>query len=442
MAKILLIGYPTPHLLGDQRIDAGHYRTWQFLEPLALAGHEIEFCAGIHGQELVLATNRLPWPNVRCISIPFGRQGWAGELQRAHDRVGPDCIFSINFSHCLYSTKLRTDRPRWMDIYGDMLTIQQAYCFRKQSNRGMTTSVAFMKEVLRSGDLFSVCGVPQKHMLVGEMAMAGRLTRENFGYEFSRVILPGSAPSPGRQQEEPKWTWGDKLNISPDDFLVLWCGGYNTWTDVETLFRGMEFAMRRNPRVHYVSVGESTYEAPQTVYSELQNMIAASSHRDHFHLVGWQPWQKVADFYLLSDLGLNIDAMHYETIYGTRTRLVEMIGAGLPVLSSTGSELSNLLSSWGAGLCFEVGDWQGLGEAILKSSRDEALRLRMKSTAQEIARTKLSFEETTREALSWAADPQPAPDRAGHEDPWRKRLEFRLRARVRAGLWHMVGIDQ
>ena len=36
---------------------------------------------------------------------------------------------------------------------------------------------------------------------------------------------------------------------------MLWSGGYNLWTDVDTLFRGLEAAMARNPKVHFLSTG-------------------------------------------------------------------------------------------------------------------------------------------------------------------------------------------
>lgn len=34
------------------KIEAAHYRTWQFLEPLLDDGHEILLCAGARGEEI------------------------------------------------------------------------------------------------------------------------------------------------------------------------------------------------------------------------------------------------------------------------------------------------------------------------------------------------------------------------------------------------------
>ena len=342
MSNILLIGYNPPQLINNAKIEAAHYRTWQFLQPLIEDGHRILLCAGARGETAEIAPIPEAWASqLTHRPITFGQNGWVAELQQAHDQFKPDCTVVVNFSHCLYATKLRTDRPLWMDIYGDMLTITQAANYRAQSDRGLHTSIAFMRQVLQMGDAFSGCGMPQKHALVGELAMAGRLNRHTFGYEFAHVVLPGSPPSTHTPlfRTVPRSHLSEQ-GISNDDFVVLWCGGYNTWTDVDTLFKALEVAMSQDSRLHYLSVGANTYEAPDNVYTRLLSMIEQSPYRTRFHMLGWRPWSEMAAYYDESDVGINIDALHYETIYGTRTRLVEMIAAGLPVVTSLGAELS------------------------------------------------------------------------------------------------------
>jgi glycosyltransferase involved in cell wall biosynthesis len=365
MSNVFLIGANPPQLTENTKIEAAHYRTWQFLQSLLDDGHTVCLCA----DDLGNGQPEIPpqWTGQLCYqAIPFGQRGWVSALQKTHDAFPADCIVAVNFSHCLYATKLWTDKPIWMDFYGDMLTIIQAACYQVQSDRGMATSISFLRKVLHTGDAFSVCGQPQKHALVGELAMAGRLSRRNFGYEFARVVGPGSPPLPQRPaMEKVGRPLLRRFGVGEEDFVVLWCGGYNTWTDVDTLFAGLEWAMAQDSRIRYVSVGANTYDAPDNVYARLLDMIAASSHSERFHMMGWRPWTEIFGYYRESDVGLNIDALHYETIYGTRTRLTEMIAAGLPVITSRGTELSYLLEDRGVALTFEVGDWQGLGQQIM-----------------------------------------------------------------------------
>lgn len=445
MSKVLLIGYNPPQLVANIKIEAAHYRTWQFLEPLLADGHEVYLCAGARNEPQTSVTIPPAWQALlHHQAIAFGSKGWVEALQRAHDQFQPDCIVAVNFSHCLYATKLQTTKPIWMDIYGDMLTIMQAAAYRTQSDRGLQTSIAFLHQILCKGDVFSGCGLPQQHMMVGELAMTGRLNQHSFGYAFARTVPPGSPP--GHQVTIPRQAARTLLaeqGIGEADFVVLWCGGYNTWTDVDTLFKALTWAMAQDPALHYVSVGANTYEGADNVYTRLLGLIDKSPYRARFHMLGWRPWVEMPQFYTESDVGINIDALHYETIYGTRTRLVEMIASGLPVVTSLGAELSYLLRDRAAALTFEVGDWQGMGEQILKLAKERALRDQMARTAHEFANTVLSFAATTKAVREWVRDPRLAPDKAyGNTGSRAKRLEHQLRAVMRQAIWRLTAAEQ
>ncbi len=432
MTKILLVGYNPPQIVPNVKIEAAHYRTWQFLEPLLDDGHDVCLCAGTRDE--VAAQGAVPEAWRRRITycpIAFGAGDWARKLQDAHDSFQPDCVVAVNFSHCLYASKLKTDVPIWMEIYGDALTIMQAAVYRMQSDRGLDIQIAFMREVLQKGDVFSGCGRAQCHMMIGELAMAGRLNRYTFGYEFTRPILPGSPPQAQgglavkNDTASGTSTTRDLLiphGIIDSDFVVLWCGGYNTWTDVDTLFRGLEAAMQCNSRLHYVSVGANTYTAPDNVYDRFVAMAAASPFRDRYHMLGWRPWSEMASYYRESDVGINIDALHYETIFGTRTRLVEMIAGGLPVITSLGAELSYLLRDAGVALAFDVGDWQQLGKNLERMAGDPGLAQTMASAAYRFAQEDLSFATTTL--------------------PLRSRVEHQARSTLRQTLWRLKGSDR
>lgn len=442
MSRILLIGHPPPFLDPTAKVEAAHIRTWQFLAPLVEDGHRVWLCVDWPDAS---ATPQLPsawaYPMNICF-VPLGRRvGWPRRLQRIHDSVGPDCIVAVNFDCCLYATKLRTRTPLWMDIYGDYLTIVQAACYRRSSNRGLATSVALLRQVLSRGDAFSACGGRQRDALVGELAMTGRLDARTFGYEFVHVVPAGAAPamtapSPpaGREQLAA-------LGVPAASFVVLWCGGYNTWTDVETLFAGVEMAMRREPTIHYVSVGASTYDAPETVYQRFVTMAQRSAYRERFHLLGWRPWSEVARFYVESDVGLNVDGAHYETTYGTRTRLVEMIAAGLPVITSDGCELSHELAGHGAAATFAMGSATALSAHIVALAQDRRRCGDMRRQSLAYAREELTFSATAASVRNWVRKPQVAPDRVtlSRGEPIRRALHW-ARSRLRLGAWRVAGL--
>ncbi len=447
MTKILLIGYNPPQIVPKAKIEAAHYRTWQFLQPLLDDEHAVALCAGTRDETAGAGDVPAAWrAHLDYHPIAFGAGEWVKQLQAVHDALAPQCVVAVNFSHCLYATKLKTSAPIWMDIYGDLLTITQAAAFRAQSDRGIETQISFMREVLRKGDIFSGCGRAQCHMLVGELAMAGRLNSRTFGYEFTRAILPGSPPNE-RAALTPAGGGARQLlaqqGIADTDFVVLWCGGYNTWTDVETLFHGLEAAMASNPHIHYVSVGASTYAAPDNVYDRFVAMAAASPYAGRYHMLGWRPWSEMAAYYRESNVGINIDALHYETIFGTRTRLVEMIASGLPVVTSLGAELSYQLRDAGVALAFAVGDWQMLGQHLAQLAADATLTCEMAVGAYRFAQHDLSFAATTAPLRAWVQNPAPAPDKQAASQTARvRRVEHRARTTLRQVIWHVSGVDR
>lgn len=445
MARILLLGYDPPIFYPEEKTEAANYRTWQFLEPLLEDEHSVFLCT--YNEVLNHSKLSVPkeWiPKLKYQPIRFGRSGWRSQLQQIHDNFKPDSIVAANFYPSLYATRLKTNMPIWMDIYGDVITIIQAANFHHKTNRGLPTTIQFVREVLLRGDIFSVCGIPQKHMLVGELAMTGRLNHLTFGYEFVRTILPGAAPLDIDPSEGKSRNLLSNLDVSNEDFVVLWAGGYNTWTDTQTLFKGLEWAMEQNPSIHFVSVGANTYQAKDNTYAQFLEYIQNSKHRKHYHMLGWRPWVEIPQYYAESDIGINIDALHYETIYGTRTRLLEMISVGLPVITSLGSELSYTLREQQLAITFEIQDWKSLGRQILSLSRNPEKRDNMSKMSLQYAKKDLSFESTTIPLRDWVQTPQVAPDRENESSGSIKikNLEYQGRAFFRQILWKLTGSDK
>jgi len=431
--KVLVLGYNPPPYQAGSKLEAANYRTWQFVQPLLEDGQHVTLCVDARSPQpdAGLLPANLTWQ-----AIPVDTVGWMARLQAVHDDVAPDCIVAVDFYPALWSTRIRTASPIWMDFYGDPLTISQVARYRAGSDQGIGTAISLMRYPLRRGDVFSVCGESQRHMLVGELAMCGRLNSRTLGYDFVRVVGPGAPPV--APIGELKATQLVGMGIPPDAFVVLWCGGYNTWTDVDTLFAGLSSAMAQNTNVHFLSVGASTYQAPTTAYDRFAASAERSPFCSRFHLVGWRPWQEIPAFYLVSDVGINIDALHYETLYGTRTRLVEMLAYGLPVVTSTGCDLSLRISEKGVGVVFPSGSGEDLARALLDLSANPGGLAAMRQAARNIVAGDWSFRSTTESLRAWVTTPVVAPDRRrGQTTSAVVRVRYALRTQARLLLWRL-----
>jgi glycosyltransferase involved in cell wall biosynthesis len=437
MSRILVLGYELP-TLAEGAVEARSYRTWQFVEPLLADDHQV--CLVINGQSGRFDATHPLGPLLSYHQVAMQRPGWPSRLNRLHDQFKPDGVLAVMFNNCLRVTRLVTERPIWMDIYGDKLAEAQIGSYFRQSSRGFRNMFRYLREVLTQGDVYSTCSTPQKYSLVGQLGMVSRLNRHTLGYEFVYPVLPG-APACPRDTNSGPTLRGDL--VPTDAFVVLWCGGYNVWTDVDTLFQALDEAMSRDPRVFFVSVGGSVKIGQNNAYDRLLAMIETSAHRHRFHVLGWRPAGEIPAYYRQAEVGISLDALHYETLLGTRTRLVEMMRHGLPVITSVGCELSAIIHDQELGLTFPIGDAAALRDRILALAGDPTGRQILAERAQRYVAHQLSFSETTRPFREWARRPYHAPDRV--ETGRRcslQEIEPYLRSVARGILWRLWALER
>lgn len=160
-------------------------------------------------------------------------------------------------------------------------------------------------------------------------------------------------------------------------------------------------------------------------------------------MLGWQPSSVIPGLYQQADVGVNLDASHYETMLGTRTRLVEMMHHGLPVITTLGCELSYIVKNQELGLTFRIGDAKTFANQIRALAKDDSLQKKLAQRASDYTKHELSFEQTTHSFLEWAKEPNFAPDRGKKKTGFNLRdLEFNLRAMLRSILWKVWALER
>ncbi|MCP4362263.1 MAG: glycosyltransferase family 4 protein [Chloroflexi bacterium] len=437
MSTILVMGYELPSM-SNGAIEARSYRTLQFVEPLLAEGHQV--CLVVSHQDNQMDVSQSLTSALSYHRVNLQAYGWRELFRPLLRRFNPDSILAITFNSCLRATRLPTSIPIWMDIYGDKLAEIQIAQFTQNTNRGYRTMLHHVMWVLKGGDVYSTCGTPQKYALVGQLGMASRLNRQTLGYEFVHAVLPGASTkvSLHRQGQPLRGTL-----VPENSFIVLWCGGYNVWADIETLFQALTQAMELDPRIVFVSVGAGVKFAQNDTYEHFLTKIKASSFRDRFYMLGWRPASEVPDYYRQADVGINLDALHYETVLGTRTRLVEMMSYGLPVITSLGCELSHIIQTRSLGLTFPIGDGEMLSAHIVTLANNPELRKGVADKSQLFVSQELSFSETTRAFQEWIRQPYHAPDRLRKKTSFDLRdAEYFLRSKARRLLWRLWALER
>ncbi len=409
LSRILVFGNaPLPfEPLRLQR--SGNLRTWQFVKPLLDAGHEV-LLLGVRipdsypEESPPLIDQRLG--ALQYSSMTVERFNNSADLQRQHDAFAPDAVLGINTFPAAQAVGLQTDCPIWCDLNGWAMAEAQTKAATYDDDRFLSHFWNLERPVLDRADVISAVSQAQTHALVGEAATRGRLSRVMVGYELCRhipnALVASHAPA------DPGLVRG---NLVPADaFVLLWVGGYNTWTDVDLLYDALDLAMGRLASLRFVSTGGALQGHDEVTFERFRQRIAASTFAHRVHFAGWVPTSQVPSYYAAADLGLNVDLASYETTFGARNRINDMLKAGLPILTTLGTEISCQLAERSLVLTAKLGDAKGLAQQITWAHEHRNELRAMGRDAQSFAQTTFSYARTTGPLVRWARSPSRAPD--------------------------------
>lgn len=420
MSSLFVLGVgPMPFYAG-RYISALSFGTWQLVKPLLADGHSVTLvCFEALGADRARPDEDLVasrFPNLRLVSLepiqPENRTRTVEQVNALFEQTGPDAIISLGTPIASeVAMELPPVRPLWLGLHGAIMPELQAKAATMYDPQLSTWVYRLYYRMLRCGDHFSTVSDAQRHMVIGELGIAGRLNRHNFGHNLVSVIPIGADP------DDPPQHTGQVIRgqvCSDEDFVILSSGGYNNWMDVDTLFVGVDRAMAENAAIHYVSTGGGIAGHYEEGYERFCALVENSPHRERYHLLGWLPYQEAVNCYFEANVGINVDLNVYESEFGARNRFLSWMQAGLPILTTLASEISWQLVSRDLVHGVPVGDPDTLGTAILALARDPEGARRRSERARQYAVENLTFEKTTLPLRRWVQDPRMAPD---HLDP-------------------------
>ena len=199
--------------------------------------------------------------------------------------------------------------------------------------------------------------------------------------------------------------------IKDDDFVVLWTGGYNTWTDVDTLYKGLIKAMAQNPKIKFVSTGGEIPEQDMRTYPHFLELVNNGDFKVNFIMNGWIDGKDVPNYYFEADTGINIDKDIYEVRLGSKNRILDWMRAGLCVLSSNVCELAEIVEREKIGYTFKPHDPEDLAKKLVYLSENKAAARNTAEKGRIYGRQYFNFKNTMQDASIWAENPVFAPDK-------------------------------
>jgi len=276
---------------------------------------------------------------------------------------------------------------------------------------------------LRAGDVFLCASERQWDFWAGMLMAAGRINpvvyRSDRMLRSLLIVAPFGVPAraPGHRRRVLKGVWP---GIDPDDVVLLWGGGLWEWFDPMMAVEAMSIVGRRRTDIKLFFMGvkrpnasvTTSHTADQTI--ALAEQLGVANRLVFFN--DWVAYEDRENFLLEADLGLNIHRDNLETRFSFRTRMMDYFWAGLPIITTEGDPLSDLVKQNQLGLTVPCGDAEALAHAILRAADDQATRQTWKLNCLATAK-EFSWDRVFEPVVAWCRSPIQARDKE-YTDVW------------------------
>ena len=123
------------------------------------------------------------------------------------------------------------------------------------------------------------------------------------------------------------------------------------------------------------------------------------------------------ELYTTADVGVCTYGDHLETRFAMRTRVIDMIWGGLPLVVSAGDEMSRTVAAHGLGRVVPPGDPAALAGAITALFGDPAGRRAATARARALATGELAWDRQVAPLVAWVHEVASRPTRGVPEVP-------------------------
>ena len=313
-----------------------------------------------------------------------------------------------------------SDRVIVCDIY-DPMHLEQLEQGREGGpeawRRAVHGAMAALNEQVRRGDYFICASEKQRDFWLGQLASLGRVNPATYAADGTLRQLIDVVPF-GTSDEQPvrgrSAVRGVLNEVGERSRVILWGGGIYNWFDPLTLIRAVDRLRHKHPDVRLVFMGlqHPSPEIPQMRVAveaqELARELGLLGRIVHFN-EGWVPFAERQDLLLDADIGVSTHFDHIETEFSFRTRILDYLWAGLPVVATAGDTMAALIESEGIGIVVPPLDVIALEDALdaLLSDSELAARCSDRSRAAGLA---MRWSVVVEPLLEFCRAPRRAPD--------------------------------
>jgi glycosyltransferase involved in cell wall biosynthesis len=302
---------------------------------------------------------------------------------------------------------------------------------RKAGPAELAADIAQLRFALSTADAIICASDRQRDLWTGVMLAMGRLDVATYDADPSLDRLIGVVPFglPSEPPYAPRLSLRRRFGIAPDALVLIWGGGVWDWFDPLTIIRalGSNDALRENVRLVFMGTkppahGDSSHSMLGRARA-LSGELGLSGSAVHFN-EEWVPYRERATYLMDADLGVSAHFSTAETRYSFRTRMLDYVWAGLPIMCTSGDTWSEMVERRQAGWVVPPERPDLWADLLLRLLKDRSVLTEAKSAVTDMAK-ELTWDVAVQPLLTMIeGQPTGSRNRAAHHSTWRSSASY------------------
>lgn len=317
------------------------------------------------------------------------------------------------------------DVPVVVDVY-DPFHLEQLEQTRGRETeervRVVRDCVRALNDQLGRADLVLCASSRQRGLWLGHLAAIGRVNpltydgSPDLGGLVAVVPFGTSVPDCTGVPDRGAVVGAAVPGLVPEDILLVWGGGIYPWFDTDVLVDAMARLATTHPRIKLLFLGtrhplRPDADSPEVAALRRRAEAAGVLDTTVFLHPGWVPYDERHAWLGGADAGVSTHHPHLETEFSYRTRVVDYLASGLPVVTTDGDAMADLVRAAGCGVVVPPHDPEALA-ATLAGLADDAVRRRDLADRAAAAAAHLAWDLVAAPLVEFCRAPRRAPDLA------------------------------
>ncbi len=344
-------------------------------------------------------------------------------------RLLSDCDVVVTLGVVLpfYPFLVELGKPLVLDIYDPFLLAG----LQREAEAGVLEQITAHEKCLealsiqlRAGDFFLCAGERQRDYWLGMLSAMGRVNPYTYQQDPTLRRLIDVVPF-GLPREQPRRTRavlkGVYKTIAANDKVILWGGGIWNWFDAPTLIKAMPHILQQRDDVKLFFMGIKRPNRSVVKMEAVDRAMALSKelglYDRYVFFNDWVPYNERQNFLLEADVGVSLHLDYVETRFAFRTRLLDYLWAGLPIVATGGDVMGEALAAQGLAGLVAPGDVEGVATTILNLLNNPTWRADHAARFREVA-ANYRWDVVVRPLIDFCASPSFAPDKDYLRQHW------------------------